>query len=288
MTVHGSGVRHFRQHATDDADGTSASVRRLAEVAVPVQVGPYFVTAQDDPVRLWEYAEAAGRQVTLEPCRDWARLGSDQGFEICADQDGVVRAVLLDWDEEWRFVNSTPEAFARSLDALDEALGVILGADLPQEAAAAYAELEQRLRAVDPEAFAGRENWWPLVLDDIRDTADADWFTAFEIVDGRGEKQIITQAGGIGVHPEERLWSRLRAAGVGPGQVLRIHTELEACFMPGHYCSLWLGQVFPDARLTHNFPYGETAESRAEGIRLLRAAAEQPPPRDAGKRPERE
>jgi hypothetical protein len=35
--------------------------------------------------------------------------------------------------------------------------------------------------------------------------------------------------------------------------------------------------VFPEAQLTHNFPYGETAESRAEGIRQLReAAAEQP------------
>ncbi|GHG91292.1 nucleic acid/nucleotide deaminase domain-containing protein [Streptomyces lanatus] len=238
---------------------------------------PYFVTAESDPVPLEDFAKSVGRAVVREECREWARLGGDRGFEICADHDGVVRAVLLDWDEDLRFVSSAPEAFVESLAALDRALAVILGTDSPQEAAAAYGELERRLQVIDPQAFAGRENWWPLVLDDIRDTAGAEWFTAFEIVDERGEKQIVTQAGGIGVHPEERLWGRLRAAGVAAEQVLRIHTELEACFMPGHYCSLWLGQVFPDAQLTHNFPYGETAESRAEGIRLLREAAEQAP-----------
>ncbi|MGW0424072.1 nucleic acid/nucleotide deaminase domain-containing protein [Streptomyces sp. NPDC003015] len=277
MTVPDNGVRHFRQEATGDAFDAPASVRQLAEVTVPVQVGPYFVTAPDDAVRLEEYAEAAGRRIVEESSRDWARLGSDRGFEICADPEGVVRAVLLDWAEESRFVNSGPEAFAESLVVLDRALAEILGSQEPQEAAAVFAQLEQRLRTRDPQAFERRENWWPLVLDDIRDTASAEWFTAFEIVNDQGEKQIVTQAGGIGVHPEERLWSRLRAAGVEPEQVLRIHTELEACFMPGHYCSLWLGQVFPDAVLTHNFPYGETAESRAEGIRLLSEAAEQQP-----------
>ncbi|MEU6354415.1 nucleic acid/nucleotide deaminase domain-containing protein [Streptomyces sp. NPDC047072] len=257
---------------TNDSD-----IRQVGEIALPLQVGPYFATDASDPVALEEYARSVGRGVAREECARWTRFGSDRGFEICADADGVVRAVLLDWDEESRFVNSSPGAFATSLAALDRALGVILGTDSPQEAGAAYAELEERLRSVDAAAFEGRENWWPLVLDDIRDTASAEWFTAFEVVDGRGEKQIVTQAGAIGVHPEERLWARLRAAGVEADQVVRIHTELEACFMPGHYCSMWLGQVFPDAQLTHNFPYGETAESRAEGIRLLREAAEQAP-----------
>ncbi|WP_141207238.1 nucleic acid/nucleotide deaminase domain-containing protein [Streptomyces griseorubiginosus] len=256
---------------------TDSDIRRIGDITLPLSAGPYFTTAESDPVPLQEFAESVGRTVVLDECRSWTRLGSDRGFEICADQEGVVRAVLLDWTEDSRFVNATPEAFAQSLAALDQGLAAILGTEEPQEAAAAYADLEQRLRTVDPRAFEGREHWWPLVLDDIRDTASAEWFTAFEIVDGQGEKQILTQAGDIGVHPEERLWARLRAAGVEPEQVLRIHTELEACFMPGHYCSLWLGQVFPEAQLTHNFPYGETAESRAEGIRQLREAAAQQP-----------
>jgi hypothetical protein len=274
MTVPEGDIRRFGPEVAGDA---SASVRRLAQVAVPVQVGPYFVTAHDDAVPLEAFAQSVGRTVVLDECRQWARLGSDRGFELCADHEGVVRAVLLDWTEESRFVNATAEAFAQSLAALDQALAAILGTDEPQAAAAAYAELEQRLRALDARAFEEREHWWPLVLDDIRDTASAEWFTAFEILNDQGEKQIVTQAGDIGVHPEERLWARLRAAGVEPEQVLRVHTELEACFMPGHYCSLWLGQTFPEAQLTHNFPYGETAESRAEGIRLLSEAAEQQP-----------
>lgn len=266
------GVRRFERNSVDVPE----SSRRLTGLALPLEVGPYFTTADADAVTLQKYAQAAGRTVVQEECRDWARLGSDRGFEICADQQGVLRAVLLDWTEQPRFVNAAPEAFAQSLAALDQALGVILGTDRPQEAAAAHAELERRLRSIDPLAFEERESWWPLVLDDIRDTASAEWFTAFEILDDRGEKQIVTQAGGIGIHPEERLWARLQAAGVEPEQVLRVHTELEACFMPGHYCSMWLGQVFPEAQLTHNFPYGETAASRAEGIRQLREAADQP------------
>jgi hypothetical protein len=200
--------------------------------------------------------------------------GVDLGRTAQAGRAGLTRSV--DAAQSSMRLNSTggdgvdSGQFSHDPDSFDRA-------DSPQDASAAYAELERSLRAIDPQAFEGRENWWPLVLDDIRDTASTEWFTAFEIVDDRGEKQILTQAGGSAVHPEERLWARLRAAGVRPEQVLRIHTELEACFMPGHYCAMWLGQVFPDAQLTHNLPYGETAESRAEGIRQLREAADQAP-----------
>jgi hypothetical protein len=277
MTVPEGSLRRFRLDAASDALSTPQSVRRLEQLAVPLQVGPYFVTADDEPVQLHEYANAVGRRVIQEGSLAWARLGSDGGFEICSDPGGVVRAVLLDINESPRFVSSTPEAFAQSLGELNKALDVILATDSPDTAAEAFEHLERQLHVIDPEAFAELESWWPLVLDDIKDTASTEWFTAFEIVNGRGEKQILTGTGGIGIHPEEKLWQSLRAAGVQADQVLRIHTELEACFMPGHYCSMWLGEVFPDAQLTHNFPYGETAASRAEGIQQLREAAEQRP-----------
>ncbi|MGW3118501.1 nucleic acid/nucleotide deaminase domain-containing protein [Streptomyces sp. NPDC001107] len=242
----------------------------LAGLSVPVQVGPYFVTDPSDPVHLREYAASAGLRVSQEEYARWARLGSDGGFELCADTDGTVWALLLGYDEPNRFVNSSPEAFASGLTEAREALRVILSTDQPRVASAAFDRLGERLRAQDPRAFAERENWWPLVLDDIRDTAGAEWYAAFEYVDAKGSKQIVTQSGAIALHPEERLWNRLSAAGIEPEQVLRIHTDLAPCFMPGHYCSLWLAQVFPDAQLTHHYPYGESADSRAEGIRLLR------------------
>ncbi|WP_420034055.1 nucleic acid/nucleotide deaminase domain-containing protein [Streptomyces sp. cg28] len=238
-------------------------------ISVPVQVGPYFMTGLDDPVMLGEYAESAGLRVPRQECAQWTRLGGDGGFELCADPEGAVWAVLLDFDEPNRFVSSCAEAFAGGLAEAREALRVILSTDRPQEASAAFDRLGERLRTRDPRAFAERESWWPLVLDDIHDTAAAASYAAFEYVDGMGAKQIVTQSGGIALHPEERLWNTLRAAGVEPDQVLRIHTDLAPCFLPGHYCSLWMAQVFPDAQLTHHFPYGESAASRAEGIRLL-------------------
>ncbi|WP_433855419.1 nucleic acid/nucleotide deaminase domain-containing protein [Streptomyces kronopolitis] len=266
-------LRSFSSGTGSDAGGAHPSVQRIAQITVPLQVGPYFATSPDEAVPLHEYADSVGRRVMDESCRTWARLGSDRGFEICADHEGAVHAVLLDLNEAVRPVNSTPEAFAESLGVLDQALGAILTADSPHTAQSDFEQLEQRLWAIDRSAFAERENWWPLVLDDIRDTASTEWFAAFEVVDGQGEKQILTASGGVGVHPEEKLWQQLRSAGVQPEQVLRIHTDLEACFMPGHYCSLWLGDVFSEAELTHNFPYGETAASRAEGIQQLREAA---------------
>ncbi|MFF4601938.1 nucleic acid/nucleotide deaminase domain-containing protein [Streptomyces sp. NPDC001339] len=277
MHAHEGELRHFGQESAGDPRTVPVAVRRLAQVAVPWQVGPYFSTSADDPVALGEYARTVGRVIEFEEHHEPARLGTDQGYEICADHEGVVQALLLGYHEPPRFVNTSPEVFAQSLLVLDQALRTILGTDQPPAAADAFAAAERRLRSLDPEAFADRESWWPLVLDDLRDTAGAEWYAAFEYVGADGQKQIVTRAGGIGLHPEERLWSALHGSGVEPGQVLRIHTELEACFMPGHYCSLWMAQTFPDAELTHNFPYGETAESRAEGIRLLREAAAQPP-----------
>lgn len=248
--------------------------RRVCGVSVPVQVGPYFTTRHDDPVPLGEYAAAVGRSVARAECADWARLGSDGGFELCEGEEGTVRAVLLDFDEADRFVNSSSEEFASGLARLHETLRVILSTDEPQAAASAFDRLAKRLRFDDPRAFADRENWWPLVLDDIRDTASAESYAAFEYVNEAEQKQIVTQSGDISLHPEERLWSSLSAAGVEPEQVLRVHTDLEPCFMPGHYCSMWLARLFPHAGMTHSFPYGESAESRAEGIRRLRENAE--------------
>ena len=258
---------------TGDQESGDSPMHRLAGISVPRKVGPYFATLDSDSVVLGTYAGAAGRRVARQECASWARLGSDGGFELCADPHGAVWAVLLDYDEERRFVSSSPEAFASCLVELGDALRVILTTDQPAVASSAFETLRQRLQARDPAAFGDREDWWPRVLDDIRDTASAENYAAFEYVDTEHGKRIVTQAGTIAAHPEERLWERLQAAGVGPKQVLRIHTDLQPCFMPGHYCSMWLAEIFPHVEMTHSFPYGESAESRAEGIGLLRENA---------------
>ncbi|MBJ6641468.1 hypothetical protein H4K36_33250 [Streptomyces sp. DHE7-1] len=54
-----------------------------------------------------------------------------------------------------------------------------------------------------------------------------------------------------------------------PEQVRRVYCELEPCMMPGHYCAAWLQAVLPHAEFTHSFDYGDTAESREEGLKEL-------------------
>lgn len=245
-------------------------------LVLPVQVGPYFHTLEEEPAGLGDYADAIGVELPDPAQRAWGRLGSDRAYDLVVDPQRRVLALLVQYaDEPLVFVNSSPEAFAGSLLGLDEFLDTLAGTDEPGRAAEAFAALEQRLRALDPAAFADPGNWWPLVLDDVRDTSSVENYAVFEILDDNGEKQRYTSAGAICLHPEERVWRTLEAAGTRPEQVLRIYTELEACTLPGHYCSMWLALTFPDARVTHSFPYGETHESRSDGVRQLRAALAQ-------------
>lgn len=58
------------------------------------------------------------------------------------------------------------------------------------------------------------------LLEDVRDTATADGYAAFECAGADGQKQTVTHTGSIGFHPEERLWSALRGSGVEPSQVV--------------------------------------------------------------------
>ncbi|MGX4733534.1 nucleic acid/nucleotide deaminase domain-containing protein [Kitasatospora griseola] len=268
-----AGVRRF-EAATSPVLPEAAALARIDGLVLPLRVKPYFHTLLDEPAALREYADSTGTELDDAVQLSWARLGSDRAFDLCVTPDGDVRGVLIGYDEPERFVSSAAEVFAEGLLRLDLLLETIAGTDDPDEAFAAFEETEQALRAADPESFADSENWWPLVLEDIRTTAGVEAFATFEFLTPAGEKQLVTKSGAICVHPEERTWSAMYAAGIEPEQVTRIHTELQACFLPGHYCALWLELMFPDAVLTHNAPYGDTAADRAEGIRRLREHAD--------------
>ncbi|MFE0457943.1 nucleic acid/nucleotide deaminase domain-containing protein [Kitasatospora sp. NPDC058965] len=245
----------------------------LADLVVPLRVLPYFHVLPEESASLRAYAEEEGQRLD-EAQVSWARLGSDRAFDLCVTAAGEVRAVLLGYDEPERFVSSTAEAFADGLLLLDVLLESVAAAQTPGEAAAAFRATEQALRDADPRAFADTEHWWPLVLEDIRTTASVECYATFEFAAPDGERHLVTRSGGIGVHPEQQVWSDLHAAGIQPAQVTRIHTELEACFLPGHYCSMWLAMMFPDAATTHNVSTGETAAERAAAIEKLRQATQ--------------
>ncbi|NUR01259.1 MAG: hypothetical protein HOY79_33460 [Streptomyces sp.] len=94
MTEDGA-LRTFGRTGPEDSIGT---LHRLAGISVPWRAGPYFATDDQDPVLLGEYAAATGHRVGREECAAWARLGGDNGFELAADAEGTVWAVLLLFD----------------------------------------------------------------------------------------------------------------------------------------------------------------------------------------------
>ncbi|MGW1744856.1 nucleic acid/nucleotide deaminase domain-containing protein [Streptomyces sp. NPDC002092] len=270
-----TGVRRFQGLHTVPTQPEAAVLARIDGLVLPLRVNPYFHTLQEESASLREYADSIGKDLDEAGHLSWARLGSDRAFELCVTPEGTVRGILIGYDEPERFVNSTPEAFAEGLLQLDTLLEAIAATEDPEEAATAFHATERALRAADPQAFADTENWWPLVLEDIRTTSSVEAYATFEFVTPDGDKHRVTESGSICVHPEERTWSAMYAAGIEPEQVTRIHTELQACFIPGHYCALWLQLMFPDASLTHNVAYGDSAADRARGIRRLQEAVAQ-------------
>lgn len=241
----------------------------LRHPGLPLQVGPYFRSAEeDDPLSLGEYAAAFGLEAG--PSAAQLRIGTDGGAELYFAPDRSVRAVLLGSEPLDLPVSATVEAFAAGLLLLDRHLPAVAASDRPEAAFAAYRELRQGLLAADPTAFDSREGWWSRVLDDLRRPLNVDSSAAFEVVDEQGGKRIETAVGGPGLlHPEEVLWHRLRAEGVEAEQVVRVYCELEPCLMPGHYCARWMAAEFPQAEFTHSFDYGGTAESRESGVKAL-------------------
>lgn len=255
-----------------DSTGTSTpggEASMLGECGVPRAVGPYFTSPAGDPVLLGAYRGRAGAQ---DERSLWCRLGTDRGAELCVDDAGAVRADFGP-DSPATTVNGTLRAFLDSLTALDAALAaaVVDGDDTREAPGATDAGdiLLAQLRSIDPRAVSSEESWWSRIVEDIRHTTAHTAYAAFEFLDAQGEHRIVSGHGGVALHPEERMWSDLRATGVAPGRVGKVYTELEPCYLPGHYCAFRLAAEFPDAEFTHSFDYGETAASREAGMTAL-------------------
>ena len=248
----------------------------LEQIGVPLSVTPYFEAAgESDGLTLGLYAGHHGLRCD-ESRAHWVRVGTDGLAHVAVSGDGVVHAVFMDGVAPGMLVNSDVSSFGRCLAALDRSLGVIASSTDLAGGAAAFRELSAELQLIDSGAFEGRENWWPRVLDDVRHALNIGFSAAMEYVDTSGQKHVVTDATGPGKrHPEELIWQQLQEAGVDGRQVKRVYCELEACMMPGHYCAVWMAREFPNAQFTHSFDYGETAESREEGLKgLIRYTAE--------------
>lgn len=243
----------------------------LHEIGVPVRVAPYFSAAGvHEAVQLGTYASHNALTRPGAQLNSWVRLGDDGLAQLCVRPDGAVQAVFLDEVAPDMFVNSSIASFNAGLLALEEALALIASASGLQEALPAFRTLRDQLSESDSASFNDRENWWPRVLDDVRHTLNFPFSAAFEYLEASGEKTVVTEEASLGrPHPEEQIWQQLAAQGVRREQIQRVYSELEPCMMPGHYCAVKLQQLFPNARFTHSFDYGDTAASRESGIKEL-------------------
>ncbi|MBD0425046.1 SUKH-4 family immunity protein [Streptomyces sp. TRM S81-3] len=266
-----AGMRRFSLTGTPGLRLPDAARDLLTETGVPLLVTPYFrAAAETDAVALGTYAGHHGAERPQAGTDGWTRIGHDRLAQLCVRPDGAVQAVFLAGEADDMFVATDLASLIACLAALDRALPAIAAAPGLPAAAAAFRELDEELRTIDPSAFAERENWWPRVLDDVRHTLNFPFSSAFEYVDDAGNKQIVTDATGPGrPHPEEIIHRRLEAEGVPTDRVRRVYCELQPCMMPGHYCAVWLQQAYPQAEFTHSFDYGETADSREQGLKEL-------------------
>lgn len=272
------GMRRFAPGDYLDASLPAASRSLLEETGVPAGVAPYFrSTDTAEPVGLDTAAVRLSLPRPPEEMGRWPRIGKDGLAQMCVRPDGNVQAVMLADVADDMFVSSDLAAFNASLLALDRAQAQLAASSGLTESASVFRDLDEELRGIDAQAMAERESWWPRVLDDVRHTLNFPFSAAFEYVDEAGAKHIVTDVTGPGrLHPEEIVWGRLSAEGVTPAQVLRVYCELEPCLMPGHYCAVWMQQTFPHAQFSHSFDYGDTADSREEGLKeLITRAAEQ-------------
>ncbi len=266
------GVRRPGAAALAGLDLPADTGALIVAAGVPLQVGPYLAADPEDDWALGDHTRRHAPALAGYGEERWLRLGGDRGSELCVAPDGRVWSVFPASEETPVLVNTTVEAFLDGVADLYSTLGELAAARQPQEVFALFGRVESRLRSADLRAFESDESWWPRVLEDVRHTLGVPGRAAFTYRDQRGEEQVLTAAGSLALHPEEYIWQRLEASGVRPGDVLEVYTELQACFMPGHYCSLWMARTFPEASFTHSFDYGDSAREREAGVRALAAA----------------
>jgi len=92
-------------------------------------------------------------------------IGSDEGTDLHVDSASArVLSVDPQTARTVRLVNSSIEQLAAAITAYDEYAGQVRNAD--DEAALDLVQaLRQRLMAIDPDANADPDAWWPQILE---------------------------------------------------------------------------------------------------------------------------
>ncbi|MGD3111177.1 SUKH-4 family immunity protein [Streptomyces sp. YGL11-2] len=271
----GSPVRRWSSARLDDLAVPSPLRELLASPGLPESVGPYFRAARD-PLPLARYATEAGLPQPVGEVREFWHLGDDGGTQICCAPDGEVVSASCAGTYPTRLVNTTARTWLASLAELGRLLQDLTPDPVGPDAVTAVAKCQERLTALDPEAMADEEHWWPLVIDDLRLTASVDSSGILEFRTATGATRTVSghTLPGQG-HALRRLGGELLKRDIAARQVTRAHADLAPCALPGCYCAAWLATTFPGAEVSYSFDYGPGAADREAGIQELTAFIEE-------------
>jgi len=153
-----------------DASIPQASKAFLSESGLPHRADLLvtFDISERGLQTLSEFAQAGGLHAPLHGERFY-RIGTDGGTQIClAVGSGEVVAVDVAGQLPDRFVNSTIQQFIGCLGLFRMHSQRIQG--LPyDEIDRMVPAFEESVRSIDPKALAECENWWSVILEQMRD-----------------------------------------------------------------------------------------------------------------------
>jgi hypothetical protein len=144
----------------------------LADVRIPDE-SRHFLTdvglpiGQDWTLHFDPNVEAVPR-VAGRP--NYRRIGFDDVMPICIDELRGGRVLVLDTDDvrQDRFVNSSVEQFGQFLAIYGE---YRRGPSTMSEddILAVIADIEERMRKLDPASFELEDSYWPLIIEQMND-----------------------------------------------------------------------------------------------------------------------
>jgi len=95
-------------------------------------------------------------------------IGHYGDVEICLDENRDGCVVALEDGRGVRFINSTVECFGSFLALYQRYRKLVRGMD-DDEAMELIARTENEMRVIDKQAFSGKEYWWPVIIEQMRD-----------------------------------------------------------------------------------------------------------------------
>jgi hypothetical protein len=97
------------------------------------------------------------------------RIGFDYHVPICLDEESGGRVVKVDPEGgAVGLINSDVERLADCLTIYEDYRDRVAGLS-EEEAQSLISEVEGRMKTADPHAFDDPENWWPVVIEQMRD-----------------------------------------------------------------------------------------------------------------------